>query len=355
MRNRLSYRQRQSIKRYGILFLSVMIITAIFLSIPAIARALPESLALILTEQADASGSAGAPRETRLVPLMGESFSAVLGFDYESEPKIPSLEDIEGAEYVRAVNLCWYTFEDKPRLNLINRTDYEVDLYNYLNRPFPIDNSLTEEPVVLIVHTHGTESFLASGIEYYTKDETFRSEDTEKNVVAIGALLAAELESRGIKTLHDTCMHDKESYSAAYSNSKRAVAEALAANPSIKYVIDLHRDAVFTSEGVNQKPITEINGERVAQVMLVIGTNQGGANHPDWRKNLTVGVALQSIMNEKYPTFARPIQLRSASFNQQLSPGSILLEVGSCGNTIDEAKNAARLFAAAFAEMIDIK
>ncbi|PKM62905.1 MAG: hypothetical protein CVU97_03020 [Firmicutes bacterium HGW-Firmicutes-21] len=353
MRRRFTNRQRLTIKKYSLLTLSVLIILTIFFSIPEIARALPESLAVVLTEKADTSDSSGTINTgERLTPLLGVSFSAVLGYDYESEPIIPPLEGIEGAEYVRAVNLCWYTTQDTPKLNLINRTDYKVNLYDYTDLRFPIENKVNSDPLVLIVHTHGTESYLPSGVDYYTAEETFRSEEQAKTVVAVGAVLAAELNSKGIVTLHDTEMHDRVSYSASYGNSKKAVSEALAKYPSIKYVIDLHRDAVFTSDGVNQKPITEINGQQVAQIMLVIGTNQGGANHPDWKNNLTVGVKLQGILNNDYPTLARPIQLRTASFNQQLATGSLLLEVGSCGNTIDEAKNAAKLFAASFAKMI---
>ena len=355
MQKRLTFRQRQSVKKYSLLILSLVIIGSVFLSIPSIARALPETLATALTVREGANGPPGSITGggEALTPLMGQPFSSVLGFDYESEPEIPPLDSIEGAEYVKAVNLCWYTYEDTPKLHLINRTDYKVNLYDYIDMRFPVNNKSLSEPAVLIIHTHGTESYLPSGVNYYTAEETFRSVEKERTVVAVGEVLAAELNARGIPVLHDTVMYDKESFSDSYNKSRKAVAAALEEYPTIKYVIDLHRDAVFTSTGVNQKPVTEIDGKTTAQVMMVIGTNQGGANHPEWKKNLTVAVALQSIMNEKYPTLARPICLRTASFNQQLSPGYILLEVGSCGNTIDEAKKAAELFAAAFAEMIN--
>lgn len=354
MQYRLTNRQRQAIKKYCLLTMSILIIIAVFLSIPNIAKALPVSLAGVLTEETVSVQNSDviSTDNTRLTTLMGEAFSAVLGYDYESEPIIPSLEDLEGAEFVSAVNLCWYTEEDTPTLNLVNRTDFDVNLYDYTDLDFPIDNTQSAEPLVLIMHTHGTESYLPKGVEYYTADDTFRSQDESKTVVAVGTVLADALNSKGIVTLHDTTMYDKEDFRGAYGASKASVAETLLKYPSIKYVIDLHRDAIFTAGGVNQKPITEMNKEKCAQVMLVVGTNQGGANHSDWDKNLTVAVNLQSILNEDYPTLMRPICLRTASFNQQLSTGSILLEVGSCGNTIEEAKNAAKFFAVAFAEMV---
>lgn len=349
---RLTRRQRIAIKKYSILILSIAIISSVFLSIPSVAKALPESLASMLTEKQNARDSSALPDDNKLTSLMGDPFSVVLGYDYETEPEIPPNDNLEGAEYVEAVNLCWYTIEEKPELFLMNRTNFKINLNDYKNLKFPIDNKINSAPAVLIVHTHGTESYLSAGVDYYTAGENFRSEDQSKNVVGVGTVLAQELEKRGIATVHDTTMHDKNNFSASYSNSRKAVTNILAKYPSIKYVIDLHRDAVFTAKGVNQKPVTKIDGKEVAQIMLVVGTNQGGANHPNWKKNLTVAVALQSIINEDYPTLARPLCLRSASFNQQLSLGSFLIEVGSCGNTVEEAKNAVKLFASAFAEMI---
>lgn len=352
MEHHLTNHQRQSIKKYCILLLSTAMIISVFFSIPNIARAIPESLAGVLTAQSDDNNNSDENSESKLAPVMGEAFSAVLGFDFESEPTIPSVTSPEGALFVSAVSLCWYTQEEAPNLYLLNRTDFNVNIQEYLGLAFPIDNSLSTEPLVLIVHTHGTESYLPAGVDYYLADENFRSEVETETVVEVGTVLANALNSKGIITIHDTTMYDKDDYSSAYSNSKEAVAIALAKHPTIKYVIDLHRDAVFNSDGINQKPVTTIGGKQVAQSMLVMGTNQGGAIHPSWSENLTVAVALQGILNEDYPTFMRPICLRTASFNQQLATGSMLLEIGSCGNTIEEAKNAAELFAAAFTKMI---
>lgn len=353
MEHHLTNRQRILIKKYCLLLFSTILIITVFLSIPDIARALPESLAGVLTEQSDNKNiSKDTSEDKQLASVMGEAFSAIVGFDYESEPIIPSVTSPEGALYVSAVSLCWYTQEEVPNLYLLNRTDFNVNINDYSNLAFPVDNTLSTEPMVLIVHTHGTESYLPAGVDYYMADENFRSVVESETVVAVGTVLANALNSKGIVTLHDTTMYDKDDFSSAYSNSKEAVALAIAKYPSIKYVIDLHRDAVFNSEGVNQKPVTTINGKQVAQAMLVMGTNQGGAIHPNWAQNLTVAVSLQNILNTDYPTLMRPICLRTASFNQQLATGSMLLEVGSCGNTIEEAKNTAELFAAAFTKMI---
>ena len=121
--------------------------------------------------------------------------------------------------------------------------------------------------------------------------------------------------------------------------------------PSIKYIVDIHRDTVFNADGENKKPIVYIDGEATAQVMLVIGTDESGSTHKDWRTNLTLAAKLQQKFNE-YPTFARPVYLRKASYNQQLCSGAFLLEVGSCGNTVTEARRAAVIAAKQFASLI---
>lgn len=352
MLNRLTHRQKSLIRKYTILTVSMILIVAVFMSIPKIAQALPVSLAEALTSGSGYNETDSNVSVPQLSPIMGETFSAVLGYDYETEPTIPEVIS-KDAKYVSSVNLCRYSLEDTPKLYLINRTKFSVNLYDYTNLTFPIKAKVNKDPLVLIVHTHGTESYLPEGVDYYNAAETFRSHEEDKTVVAVGTTLADKLNEIGIVTVHDTTMYDKDDFKSAYSKSKAAVMKILAQYPSIKYVIDLHRDAVFTSSGQNQKPLTELDGKKTAQLMFVVGTNEGGANHPNWKKNLTVATILQERINEDYPTLMRPICLRSASFNQQLSVGSMLLEVGSCGNTIEEAKNAVALFATAFADMIN--
>jgi stage II sporulation protein P len=122
--------------------------------------------------------------------------------------------------------------------------------------------------------------------------------------------------------------------------------------PSIKYVIDVHRDSMITATGEKYKPTVSINGKNAAQIMMVVGTSDGGAAHPNWTDNLTFATYTQQKLNDKYPMLARPINLRSARFNQHVTKGSVILEVGSCGSSFDEALYAANLFGECFAELI---
>lgn len=336
------------------LFVSALVVAAVFLSVPGLAKALPETILPLISENGDEVLAAMAEKTPEIPVVTGDSLSALYGTDYIDEPEIPVVEDPEGAIQVFSGNFSWYEADQTPVLNLINRTKFNVDIGSYAERDFPIDNpsDTSKKPLVLIVHTHGTESYLADRTNYYFAEETFRTHEAERSVVAVGAVLAEKLSAAGINTVHDTTMYDIDDFNKAYTYSKKAVAEWLEKYPSIKYVIDLHRDAIFDSDGIGQKPIAQIDGTDAAQVMFVIGTNEGGAAHPEWRENLTVAVDVQQRMNDLYPTLARPLCLRSASFNQQLCAGSLLLEVGSCANTITEAKNAVLLFADAYIEMI---
>lgn len=244
--------------------------------------------------------------------------------------------------------ICRDLSRGSDRIYLQNETHLQPDVQALSVASYPIAaiSADEEQPQVLILHTHGTESYSDS------RTGTSRSTDRSENVVRVGKELEGILNFYGIPTIHSEVMHDEASYITAYASSRREAERILKQHPSIKYVIDLHRDALPPDSQVPVKPYTVINGEGVAQVMLVIGTNAGGGNHPNYVKNLTIASHIQREMNEVYPTLARPINVRNAIFNQNICPGSILLEVGSDANTLKEALSAVRLFADSFARVV---
>ncbi len=362
MQRRLTVHQRQAILRYGCLALSVLMLVGAFAAVPYIVGIIPElsnnaNRVLAYGETALGNGmptfalGAGEFDEESSIPEPETSYPN--GGEFEPEDPIPIPTPGDDDLPVFSDNLCWYEIDEEPALNIINRTKFDVDLGKYLEREFPITSSIPKnEPLVLIVHTHGSESYLDTGYDFYSPDETFRSLEEKQTVVHIGEVLCERLNSLGINTVHDKTMYDLTDFNKSYNYSREGIKKALSEHPSIRFVIDLHRDSVFDSKGNNIKPLTNINGEDCAQLMLVVGTNEGGAVHPNWRDNLTVATHLQDMMNRMYPTLARPINLRSSAFNQALATGSVLLEVGSCGNTVEEAENAITLFAEAYAAMI---
>ena len=246
---------------------------------------------------------------------------------------------------------------------LVRDTDssQSVDVRSLLCSPYPaaLRNdgiskvSTGTEPLVLILHTHATESFAEEGTDFYASDTSFRSTDTSKNMVAVGRVMAEILNQRGIPTLHCETLHDAEDYNASYDNSLATVKKYLSEYPSIKYVFDLHRDAMIRESGEALKPVRDINGRPTAQVMTLVGTDSGGAQHPLWQENnMNLAVKLQYALTSEYNGMARPINLRKLSFHQQYAPGSLLFEIGSCANTLEEAKNAAANLGNAIADVI---
>ena len=241
-------------------------------------------------------------------------------------------------------------------LSLSNETTYSPDVQALLSETPAALQNLTvvpEQPLVLVLHTHGTECYNESPHEgFYDAALPVRSENTEENVVGIGEELTEVLNDFGIPTLHSTKLCDKDSFVRAYSTSAEEVRHYLAQYPSIRFVIDLHRDSIEASDGTKTKPVFSFAGQSTAQLMLVVGTDAAGANHPDWQNNLSLALTLQNDMMQTYPGLFRRINLRTASFNQQLCDGYLLLECGACANSHEEAVRAARLFATGFARVI---
>lgn len=207
----------------------------------------------------------------------------------------------------------------------------------------------SEEPLVLIVHTHATEAFLDEGVSSYNDNTTFRSSDPAQNMIAVGDELCRALGNAGITALHCTEMFDSESFIHSYEKSAAAVGQYLRDHPSIRYVLDVHRDAIFRQDGTLLAART---ADGSAQVMLVCGSDEMGADFPDWQDNLAFAFSLQAAAKSVYPDLMRNVNLRGASFNEQLASRFLLVEVGSAGNTLDEAKSAARRFAEVFASVV---
>ena len=210
------------------------------------------------------------------------------------------------------------------------------------------------EPLVLILHTHATESYLPNGSISYkdTGGELARSDDINESVVAVGSIMAEILNENGIPTLHCTLLHDKLQYKDSYARAEETIKQYLERYPSIKLVIDLHRDAVIKSTGEIVRPVTSIDGEAVAQVMCVVGSDWSGNRCDNWENNLALALQLRERLNFKYTSLCRPTYLRSSTYNQELAPYSLLLEIGACGNSLEEAKRAAILVANELATII---
>ncbi len=235
-------------------------------------------------------------------------------------------------------------------ITIKNTTDYTIDVESLLSKELGF--SANDGAEVLIVHTHGSEAYSPSDGNIYEESDHYRTLDKNYNVVKIGSILEEELEKKNITVTHDETLYDYPNYNDSYSNAAAGIFSAVEKNENIKIVIDLHRDAMEDEDGTVYKTIADIGDTPCAQIMLVVGTNGSGLSHDKWEENLSFALKIQSVMNEKYPTLARPLNITKYRYNQHATTGSIIVEVGCNGNTLTEASNAIKYFADCLAEVL---
>lgn len=207
-------------------------------------------------------------------------------------------------------------------------------------------------PTVLIFHTHTTESYELLNYGWYTTDYVTRSNSPDRNMVRVGTAICEELEKMGIGYVHDTEIHDAQ-YTGAYDRSRESITKIMAENPSIQVVIDVHRDAIKQSDGTRIKPTAEINGKKAAQIMIIAGCEDGKVtDYPRWEENLTFSLQLQKTAETKYPGLMRPVLFSARKYNMDVTPCSLLLEMGSDSNTLEEAEYSGHLIGKALGELI---
>jgi len=262
--------------------------------------------------------------------------------DTEDEPPLPPAADnsVVARTLVPSASQTYLRAGD---IYLADRAGKAPDLTELAKTPCPV--TLKGGPHILIVHTHGSEAYTPSADTGYTPSDPYRTTDCNHNVVRVGEEMAQVFRAGGFEVLHDTNLYDYPAYDGAYDRSRAAVERWLTQYPSIQVVLDVHRDALAAEDGTIYKAVSEEEAGPAAQVMLVIGTNGKGDFHPLWQENLSFAMTLQQQLLDDYETLARPMVLRSSRFNQDLRAGSVLVEVGTHGNTLEEALAGARLFA----------
>ncbi len=235
-------------------------------------------------------------------------------------------------------------------VKISNSTEKEINISDYMEQ-YP--SFLAEDFSVLIVHTHTTESYTPSESFKYTPTDTDRTLDKSYNTVRVGKEIEKVLTASGIKVYHDTTINDYPSYNGSYNRSGMNVTNAIQNDPAIKIVLDVHRDAIEGTNGEKIKYVCNIEGKSAACVMMVVGSDLSGLTHSEWNKNMNFAATLQSHIQGMYPELMRPINFRSQRFNQHLSPGAIIVEVGTNGNTLDEALLGAECFAKGLSDYIN--
>lgn len=196
-----------------------------------------------------------------------------------------------------------------------------------------LDGDSGKEPLVLIYHTHGSETY---------KEEKGKS----GSVLDVGKALKKELASYGIASIHDTSIYDQVNgeldRNAAYDYAGDSVEATLKKNPSIQVVLDLHRDSVEDSIHL----VTEVDGKDTAQIMFFNGVSRLKSGeltylkNPNKSSNLAFSLQMQLLAAKYYPDFTRKIYIKGYRYNLHLARRAVLIEVGAQNNTVSEAKNA---------------
>ena len=268
--------------------------------------------------------------------------------DRQEEP----LEPIPGGQVVEHTSTGKDdgTYLSAQKVYIKNDTSKSVNIPALASQA--VDLNLGAGPQILIYHTHGSEAYTQTENSRYTESDAYRTTDCTKNVVLVGEAMAEVFRSMGFEVIHDTTLYDYPVYNGAYERSRDGIGKWLAQYPTIKFVLDVHRDALVSEDGAAYKLISQEGDEKVAQVMLVVGSDASGASHPRWQENLALAVKLQLLLTGQYDQLARPITLRSTRFNQDTSPGALLVEVGGHGNTLAEAVAGGKKFAQTAGELL---
>lgn len=233
----------------------------------------------------------------------------------------------------------------------VNKTDISIEKI----LAEKIDLSISaDKPSVLIFHTHTTETYQILDRGFYETNFATRTKESSKNMVRVGEEICKEIEKAGYKVIHDKEIHDL-SYNGAYAHSRKAIEEYLKKYPSIQIVLDIHRDAIQQSDGSKIKPTAVIQGKKAAQIMIISGCQEQGnpiENFPDWRYNLTFAVHLQNQLEKMYQGITRPLYFCPRKYNMNVSHCSLLVEVGSDANTLEEAVFTGKCLGSALGEIM---
>lgn len=228
-------------------------------------------------------------------------------------------------------------------LKIKNQTSYALT-EDVLNPNITIENKN-----ILLFHTHSCESYTPSEKYPYTQTGNFRTTDLNFTVTRLGTELQNHLQQYNYNVVHSTDYHDYPAYNGSYTRSLATVENMLKTTPS-DIIIDIHRDAIGSRP--DYAPTVKIGEEETAQMMFVIGTNEGGLWHPNWQQNLKFAVKVQQKAEEMYPGLFKPIMLTQSRYNQHAGKFASIIEVGSTGNTLDQCLNSMKYLAKVLDEVL---
>jgi|GEM_PF-682261 len=235
-----------------------------------------------------------------------------------------------------------------------NQTKLNINFLEKLNENLDFKIQKNNDPQVLVMHTHTSESYMDKDRGFYYQNTEFHSTNNSRNVTLVGDAICKVLEKNEIKTIHDVTYHDVPMYTGSYKRSENTVKRLLEKNPSLKVVLDIHRDTIEYKDRKKIKPTVKIDGRKAAQVMIISGCNTDGSlDYPNWEENLKFSLKLQREIETLYPGLVRALLFTHARYNQHLTKGSTLIEVGTDANTLEEAVYSGILVGEALSRLLN--
>ena len=271
-------------------------------------------------------------------------------FNFKYEDNQPLKTD-EKKLTIPKVNVKEHT-NSSANIDIKNETSYSIYKDEFLKNDGNIRLESNKKPQILIVHTHGSESYTQSEKYKYSPSDYARCQDTRFNVVRVGEELYKELTKKGFNVIHDKSINDYPSYNQSYNKTLAKIEKHLKENPTIKCVFDVHRDAIMFDDETKLKLTKTVNGEKVSQIMIVCGSDDSGLENPKWRENLGFALEIQKQMEKLYPGLMRPVNLRKERFNMHKTTGSLIFEFGTHGNTMDEALASVKYLAEGISKVL---
>ncbi len=235
-----------------------------------------------------------------------------------------------------------------------NSTNFNLNIASELAQKPDINIKFTKDPQVLIMHTHTSEAYMPRDQGFFYESFYPRSTDNSKNVTRVGDAITQKLIKNGINTIHDITYHDVPTYNGSYSRSAKTIKNNLEKFPSIQVVLDIHRDSLGDKSTGKVKPTFKINGKKAAQIMVIAGCGlDKSSGFPDWEKNLRFALRIQQKAETMFPGITRPMHFGNFKYNMNLSHGSVLIEVGSDANTLDEALYTGEMLGDVLSELLN--
>jgi len=274
----------------------------------------------------------------------------------EPELKDTSLFDASAVDAVsNTITINTPNYTKKSTKNYDRIDIYGITIYDYSSKNIDYEellerniNLTKKSDPILLYCSHTSETYANSDNFKFGYTGNYRTKDAKYNMLSVASILSNTLKDRGLTTIFDTTAHDYTSYDNAYKNSMKTINTNLEKYSRFGVMIDVHRDA---AGDLTFGPETTINGKTTAKLMLVVGVGYSGYPNEYWEENLTLALQIAKLGEEMYPGLFRHVLVRDARYNQHLSPGSLLLEVGATGNTLEEAYYGARCFANILAKL----